>query len=82
MLCLYITRQLCIQVLEASLKPDVDEAGRDAVTRVILTRADVDMKQINEEYHRKTGATLAQKIGEMANGNYRDFLVALVEKEK
>ena len=52
----------------------------EALTRVIVTRTDVDMKDIAEEFNRKYGAPLIERIEAAALGNYRDFLVALVKK--
>ncbi|GAA0165956.1 calcium-binding protein [Lithospermum erythrorhizon] len=65
------------QVLHASLRTDVSEAARDSVTRIIITRADVDMKQIKEEYLKKHGIPLPQKLEEVANGNYKEFLLTV-----
>ena len=52
----------------------------EALTRVIVTRTDVDMKDIAEEFNRKYGAPLIERIKAEALGNYRDFLVALVKR--
>ena len=52
----------------------------EALTRVIVTRTDVDMKDIAEEFNRKYGAPLIERIEAAALGNYRDFLVALVKR--
>ncbi|CDP17930.1 unnamed protein product [Coffea canephora] len=80
--CLCTPHAYFSKILDASLRTDVDEAARDSVTRVILTRADVDIKQIKEEFqHKFSGVSLSKRIEEVANGNYRDFLLALVSKE-
>ncbi|EYU38266.1 hypothetical protein ABFS82_02G112400 [Erythranthe guttata] len=68
------------QVLDASLKYDVDEITKEAVTRIIVTRADADMKQIKEEYNKTFGVHLSHKIEDLANGNYRDFLLTLIAR--
>ncbi|KAG8391148.1 hypothetical protein BUALT_Bualt01G0157700 [Buddleja alternifolia] len=67
-------------VLDASLRLNADEITKDALTRVIPTRADVDMKLIKEEYHKNYGADLPKKIQDVANGNYRDFLLTLIAR--
>ncbi|KAL0379825.1 UNVERIFIED_CONTAM: Annexin D4 [Sesamum angustifolium] len=67
-------------VLDASLGYNVDEISKEALSRVIVTRADADMKQIKEEYHGKYGVSLGKKIEEVANGNYRDFLLTLIAR--
>jgi len=54
---------------------------KKGLTRVIVTRADVDMKEIKEEYMNLFGVSLSKKIEEKANGNYRDFLVTLITRD-
>ncbi|KAL8496160.1 hypothetical protein ACS0TY_020032 [Phlomoides rotata] len=68
------------KVLDASLRNEVNEITKEAVSRVIVTRADEDMKQIEEEYHRNNGVHLRNKIEDVANGNYRDFLLTLIAR--
>lgn len=58
----------------------MDEITKEAVTRVIVTRADVDMKQIKQEYLKKYGAQLPNKVEDVANGNYRDLLLTLLAR--
>lgn len=58
----------------------MDEITKEAVSRVIVTRADEDMKEIREEFHGKYGVDLGKKIEDVANGNYRDFLLALIAR--
>lgn len=58
----------------------MDEITKEAVSRVIVTRADEDMKQIEEEYHLNYGVDLRKKIEDVANGNYRDFLLTLIAR--
>ena len=68
------------QVLELSLRNDVDKNTKKGLTRVIVTRADTDMKLIKEEYQNHYGVSLSNKIEETANGNYKDFLLTLVAR--
>lgn len=70
----------CDQILEGSLRMSADERGKEAVTRVIVTRADVDLNLIKEDYLRKCGVSLPNKIQEVTNGNYRDFLLTLTAR--
>ncbi|KAL6495730.1 hypothetical protein OROGR_030293 [Orobanche gracilis] len=80
-LCLCSPQTYFSQVLNASLRCDVDEMSKDGVTRVIVTRADhADMKEIKEEYRNKYGVDLAKRVEDVANGNYRDFLLALIKR--
>ncbi|PHT60563.1 hypothetical protein CQW23_02926 [Capsicum baccatum] len=78
--CLCTPQTYFSKILDASLRLDVDEPARDSVTRVIATRADEDIKQIAEEFYKRFGATLTNKIEEIANGSYKEFLLALVTK--
>lgn len=68
------------QVLEVALRNDVDKNTKKGLTRVIVTRADTDMKEIKEEYRNQYGGSLSNKIEETANGNYKDFLLTLVAR--
>ncbi|XP_057976606.1 annexin D4-like [Malania oleifera] len=65
-------------VLDEALKDNADEKAKQALTRVIVTRAETDMKGIKEEYQKKTNASLSDKIGEKTRGNYKEFLLNLV----
>ncbi|XP_073023765.1 annexin D4 [Primulina eburnea] len=78
--CLCIPATYFTKILGESLKYDADEPSKDAVTRVIVTRADHDMKQIKEEYSEKYGGSLANKIKDVANGSYKDFLLTLIAR--
>lgn len=69
-----------VQILDASLRFGVDEAARDSVTRVIITRADEDMKHIKQEFKTKYGVALSDRIEEVANGSYKELLLTLVAK--
>ncbi|KZV19578.1 hypothetical protein F511_13464 [Dorcoceras hygrometricum] len=78
--CLCTPATYFTKILGESLKYDADELSKDSVTRVIVTRADHDMKQIKEQYSEKYGGNLANKIEEVANGSYKDFLLTLVAR--
>ncbi|GFP92446.1 annexin d4 [Phtheirospermum japonicum] len=78
--CLCAPQTYFIQVLDISLRYDADEISKEAVTRVIVTRADEDIKQIKEEYNNKYGVNLSKRIEDVANGNYRDFLLTLIAR--
>lgn len=56
----------------------MDKNTKKSVTRVIVTRADIDMKEIKTEYHNIYGVSLPQKVEEVARGNYKDFLLNLI----
>ncbi|XP_057807819.1 annexin D4 [Salvia miltiorrhiza] len=78
--CLCTPETYFTKILEASLRYNVDELTKEAVSRVIVTRADEDMKQIREEFNREFGVDLRKKIEDVANGNYRDFLLTLIAR--
>jgi len=53
----------------------------DALTRVVVTRAEVDMKHIKEVYAKRTSKTLEQAIASDTSGDYREFLLTLIGKD-
>lgn len=63
-----------------ALNIEVDEITKEALTRVIVTRADVDMKEIKEAYQKIYGVPLTEKIKLETHGNFKDFLLALAAK--
>ncbi|KAF7836170.1 annexin D4 [Senna tora] len=67
-------------VLDAALRNEEDKITKKALTRVIITRADIDMKEINNEYHNLYGVSLSQRVEEIAKGNYKDLLLTLIAK--
>ncbi|PON60078.1 Annexin, partial [Parasponia andersonii] len=78
--CLCTPHKYFAKVLDAALKNDADKKVKKALTRVITTRADIDIKQIIDEFQIQYGVALTTKIQETANGNYKDFLLTLVAK--
>ncbi|XP_031111089.1 annexin D4-like [Ipomoea triloba] len=75
--CLCTPHAYFSEVLGSSLRAEVNDT---AVSRVIVTRAEADMKQIRQEYLRKYRFNLPNRIEELANGSYKDFLLTLVAK--
>lgn len=51
----------------------------DTLIRVIVTRCEVDMVQIKQEYQRSHGRTLEAAIEGDASGDYKKMLLALVQ---
>ncbi|KAK7317339.1 hypothetical protein RJT34_01476 [Clitoria ternatea] len=78
--CLCTPQIYFSKVLNGALRIDVDKNIKKAVTRVIVTRADIDMKEIKVEYHNLYGVSLSQKIEEVAKGNYKDLLLTLIAR--
>ncbi|KAL0736037.1 hypothetical protein Bca4012_012247 [Brassica carinata] len=50
----------------------------DALTRVIVTRAEKDLKKITELYLKRNNETLDQAIAKEISGDYKAFLLALL----
>lgn len=69
------------QVLDAALRDNAHKSTKKALTRVIVTRADTDIEEINEEYQNQYGVSLTEKIVETVNGNYKDFLLTLISRK-
>ncbi|KAK9666767.1 hypothetical protein RND81_14G209900 [Saponaria officinalis] len=64
------------KVLHKAMKGlGTDEA---ALTRVIVTRTEIDMLYIKAEYEKKYQKTLVDDVYSETSGNYRDFLLALL----
>uniref|UniRef100_A0A2N9GBI3 Annexin n=1 Tax=Fagus sylvatica TaxID=28930 RepID=A0A2N9GBI3_FAGSY len=78
--CLCNPQKYFSKVLDTALTKDADKKIKKALTRVIVTRADTDMKEIKEEYNSQFGAPLSKKIEDTTNGNYKDFLLTLIAR--
>lgn len=53
----------------------------EALTRAVVTRAEVDMKRIVEEYYRRNSVPLDQAIKGDTSGDYERMLLALTGNE-
>ncbi|XP_065868313.1 annexin D4-like [Euphorbia lathyris] len=80
--CLTTPQTYFIKVLDEAMKPDADSSAKNALTRVIITQADADLKALTEQYQSVYGVSLSEKIESIAKGNYKDFLLALLTGEK
>uniref|UniRef100_A0A7N0THE9 Annexin n=1 Tax=Kalanchoe fedtschenkoi TaxID=63787 RepID=A0A7N0THE9_KALFE len=54
----------------------------DALSRVIVTRAEKDLKEIKKLYFNKNNASLEKAVANDTSGDYRDFLLALLGAEE
>ncbi|KDP40510.1 hypothetical protein JCGZ_24509 [Jatropha curcas] len=79
--CLCTPQAYFCKVVDEAMRNDADHQTKMGLTRVIVSRADVDLKEIDEDYNKLYGIALSKKINETANGNYRDFLLALITRE-
>ena len=69
-----------LQALDAALSKGADEFTQEALTRVIVSQADVNMREIKAEYNKRYGVQLSEKIDEICLGNFKDFLLTLVAR--
>ncbi|KVG94664.1 Annexin, partial [Cynara cardunculus var. scolymus] len=65
---------------EKVLRLAINKLGTDewALTRVITTRAEVDLKRIAEEYQRRNSVPLDKAIAGDTSGDYEQMLLALM----
>ncbi|KAM0971764.1 hypothetical protein TB2_019216 [Malus domestica] len=68
---------------EKSLRLAINKRGTDegALTRVVATRAEVDMMIIKDLYHKRNSVPLDQAIKKDTTGDYEKMLLALVGHE-
>ncbi|XP_042513057.1 annexin-like protein RJ4 [Macadamia integrifolia] len=77
--CIYDPHKYFEKVLRNAIsKPGTDE---DGLTRVIVTRAEKDLKDIKEMYNHRNNMTLEHAIAKETSGDYKDFLLTLVGTE-
>ena len=65
-------------VRNALKKTGTDE---DALTRVIVSRAEKDLKDIKELYYKRNSVHLEQAVAKETSGDYENFLLTLLGKE-
>lgn len=65
---------------EKVVRLSINKTGTDegALTRVVATRAEVDMKTIKEEYQRRNSVPLEKAIAKDTRGDYEEMLLALI----
>ncbi|XP_042490999.1 annexin D4-like [Macadamia integrifolia] len=80
--CLCSPQAYFSKVLNAALKSGADEKTKVALSRIVVTRADSDMKEIKEKYLKDNGVSLSQKVNETTHGNYKEFMLNLIERGK
>ncbi|KAK1319875.1 hypothetical protein QJS10_CPB04g00377 [Acorus calamus] len=74
--CITSPQKYFERVLRNALsKPGTDE---DGLTRVIVTRAEKDLKEIKEIYHKRNNVALEQAVAKETSGDYKSFLLALI----
>ncbi|KAI3462066.1 hypothetical protein Pfo_018729 [Paulownia fortunei] len=68
---------------EKTLRLAINRLGTDenALTRVVVTQAEVNMQRIKEEYHKRNSVSLERAIAGDTSGDYEKFRLALVGHE-
>ncbi|OMO51726.1 Tetrapyrrole methylase [Corchorus olitorius] len=78
--CIRDPKKYFAKVLRAAINmPGTDE---DALTRVIITRAEKDLKEIKELYLKRNNVTLHEAVARDISGDYKAFLLALLGAEE
>lgn len=76
--CLTEPKKYYEKVLRNALKQKgTDE---DALTRVIVTRAEVDLEEIKDLYYKRNSVTLENAVAKETSGDYKSFLLTLLGK--
>ncbi|KAF7116095.1 hypothetical protein RHSIM_RhsimUnG0039400 [Rhododendron simsii] len=60
---------------KAMARPGTDD---ETLTRIIVSRAEVDIEKIKEEYLKKYGKSLSDDVHKDTSGHYRAFLLSLL----
>ncbi|KAJ1406997.1 Annexin repeat, conserved site, partial [Sesbania bispinosa] len=68
---------------EKVLRNAIESVGtnEDALTRVIVSRAEKDLKDIKEVYYKRNSVHLEHAVAKETSGDYKKFLLALLGKE-
>ncbi|KAE9617195.1 putative annexin [Lupinus albus] len=53
----------------------------DALTRVIVSRAEIDLKIISEVYYKRNSVPLEHAVAKETSGDYKNFLLTLLGKD-
>ncbi|CAL9770946.1 unnamed protein product [Musa acuminata subsp. burmannicoides] len=69
--------------LEKVIRLAISKTGTDegALSRIITTRAEVDMKQIKDLYYKRNSVALDSAVKKDTSGDFEDFLLALIGHE-
>ncbi|XP_071721365.1 annexin-like protein RJ4 [Rutidosis leptorrhynchoides] len=72
-----------IKYFEKVLRNALKKGGSndDALTRVIVTRAEKDLKVIMEQYYKRNSVSLDQAVTKETSGDYKRFLLTLLGKK-
>lgn len=69
---------------EKAIRLAINKQGTDegALTRVVATRAEIDMKIIKDEYQKRNSVPLDRAIAKDTTGDYEKLLLALIGHEE
>lgn len=72
-----------VKYYEKVLRDAIKKVGtdEDALTRVIVSRAEIDLKIISEVYYKRNSVHLEHAVAKEASGDYKHFLLTLLGKE-
>ncbi|CAN0885745.1 Annexin Gh1 (Fragment) [Linum grandiflorum] len=73
--CLTRPEEYFVEVIHGSIHKTGTDEG--ALTRVVVSRAEVDLKVIKEEYQRRHSVSLEKAITKDTSGDYENMLLAL-----
>ncbi|CAL9113497.1 unnamed protein product [Musa textilis] len=76
--CLGSSASYFSKVIDKAFGEAADKIAQDALTRVVVSRSDVDIEEIKAVYEKQYKAKLEDKIVKNTRGNYRDALLSLV----
>ncbi|KAG5005879.1 hypothetical protein JHK82_023859 [Glycine max] len=74
--CIKNPRRYLAKVLYYALNDLIAE--EHALSRVIISRAEKDLNEINDLYFQRNGITLDSSVAKKTSGNYMNFLLALL----
>ncbi|WJX23295.1 hypothetical protein P8452_12515 [Trifolium repens] len=77
--CINDSQRYLAKVLSHALDDLVNE--EQALSRVIVTRAEKDLKEIKDVFAKRNNATIHEIVDRKTWGNYKAFLLALLGKE-
>ncbi|KAF3336842.1 annexin D4 [Carex littledalei] len=81
-LCLDSPATYFSQVINSAFKEGATHAETEGLSRVMVSRSDIDIEEIKEAYAKLYGAKLADVIGKTTRGYFRDSLLSLAGEAK
>lgn len=66
------------KLINQALQDGADKNTKEALSRVVVSRSEIDMMEIRDEYHKHYGTPLEDAIAARTHGNFRDSLISMV----